>query len=164
MTRDYGLSFISNGALLAHMKETIDTSNINEMANLHLGLAPYINRDFYIESKNVNLINKTSKLFITIVQKCSDLTPTNARSIFMSMQNQILLDREAVCYLVEKMAPCEQEILWEIKANDEYFSHPNIRRISLNKYYFLLTGISNAYNQLNKILPTIIHDARTTCV
>ncbi|MBL4900306.1 MAG: Eco47II family restriction endonuclease [Colwellia sp.] len=163
MTKDYELSFISNGALLAHVKGTIDTSNINEMANLHLGIAPYINQDFYIENKNVNIINRTRKLFITIVPKCSDLTSTNARSIFMTMQNKILLDRETDCYLVEKMAPCEQETLWEIKVNDECFSHPNIKRISLNKYYFLLTGISNAYNQLNKILPTIIHNAITTC-
>lgn len=162
MIRDYRLSFISNDALLAHVKETINTSNINEMANFHLGIAPYINRDFYIGNKNVNIINKKRKLFMTVVPKCHDLTYTDARSIFMIMQNKILLDRETVCYLVEKMAPCEQEILWEIKVDDEYFSHPNIRRISLTKYYFLLTGISNAFNQLNKILPTITHDAITT--
>ncbi len=74
------------------------------------------------------------------------------------MQNKILRDDEATCYLVEVIARNSQDIPWTISLDGEQVSNKNIRRISIDKFYTMITGENEAFKSLCEVLPKVIDD------
>ena len=74
------------------------------------------------------------------------------------MQNKILNTPTATCMLVEVIAKDSQDILWKISLDGEGISHPQIRRVSIDKFYELVTGEKEAFKQLVETLPKVMDD------
>jgi len=74
------------------------------------------------------------------------------------MQNKILEDDSAVCLLVEVIAKKSQDMKWIISLDGKQLSHKNIRRISIDKFYELVTGDKNAFSRLCSVLPSVVSD------
>lgn len=75
------------------------------------------------------------------------------------MQNQLLKDDDCACFLVEAIAPHSQNIKWETTVDKVKVSHKLIRRVSVDEFYYLVTGQKDAFYQMCMALPKIIQKA-----
>ena len=65
------------------------------------------------------------------------------------MINKLADDPNGVCYLVEVIATRSQNIVWSKNGNiDE-----RIRRVSIDQFYYEVTGVEDAFKQLCDKLP-----------
>jgi hypothetical protein len=60
--------------------------------------------------------------------------------------------------LVEVIATKSQNVKWIISLDGERESHENIRRVSIDQFYALVTGEPTAFKQLCEKLPSVIED------
>ena len=74
------------------------------------------------------------------------------------MQDTILINSKATCALVEVIAKNSQDTIWNISLNGEPFSNDNIRRVSIDKFYTMVTGQDTAFKELCEVLPQVIED------
>jgi len=59
---------------------------------------------------------------------------------------------------VEVIAKNSQNIPWKISINTQQFNHESIRRVSIDKFYSLVTGDVLAFSKLCDILPKVLDD------
>jgi hypothetical protein len=60
--------------------------------------------------------------------------------------------------LVEVIAKRSQNIIWKVSLGGETVSNERIRRVSIDKFYELVTGCRVAFKKLCEKLPLIIQD------
>ncbi|MBY0378847.1 MAG: Eco47II family restriction endonuclease, partial [Burkholderiales bacterium] len=65
----------------------------------------------------------------------------------------------STCMLVEIIATKSQDIEWKISLDGERISREKIRRVSIDKFYEIVTGDSNAFKNLCQTLPLVIADS-----
>lgn len=80
---------------------------------------------------------------------------------YIKMQSQLLDDDDCACFLVEAIAQKSQNIKWETTVDQKRVSHRRIRRVSLDRFYALVTGEQDAFYQMCMILPEVISDVVT---
>ena len=199
----YGLEFIADDDLFAHVKETveqyrfkinlkefnhnlvdpikltfdakiygktieeiietevirqIDKSNTNHIGYFHQNIFRYQGNGWNVPEKGYDVINPERKIFVEMKNKHNTMNSSSAQKTYMKMQNKILRDDEAVCYLVEVIAKKSQDIVWNISLDGEPIANKRIRRISIDKFYELVTGLPTAFYDLCEILPQVIED------
>ena len=81
---------------------------------------------------------------------------------YIKMQNQLLQDDDCACYLVEAIAKRSQDIKWETTVDKRKVSHRRIRRVSLDRFYALVTGQEDAFYQMCMVLPGVIESVVNT--
>lgn len=72
------------------------------------------------------------------------------------MQHQLLEDDDCACFLVEAIAKRSQNIAWSTTVDKKKVSHKRIRRVSIDKFYAMVTGEADAFYQVCMVLPEII--------
>ena len=90
--------------------------------------------------------------------KHNTMNSAASQKTYMKMQDKILRNDEAICYLVEVIAKNSQDIIWKVSLDSEQLSNKRIRRISIDQFYQLVTGIENAFKELCQTLPIVIDD------
>jgi hypothetical protein len=60
--------------------------------------------------------------------------------------------------LVELKAMVSQNISWPMRLDGASIANTNIRQISIDQFYKLVTGNSQAFKQLKKVIPHVIED------
>ena len=85
-----------------------------------------------------------------------------AGKTFIKMQSQLLKDDDCACFLVEAIAKKSQNIKWETSVDNQKVGHKLIRRVSMDKFYALVTGQDDAFYQICMVLPedTVIDELR----
>ena len=74
------------------------------------------------------------------------------------MQNTLLSTPDATCMLVEVIARNSQNVVWNVSLDGSPVSNENIRRVSIDKFYELVTGERTAFKELCEQLPKVIED------
>ena len=87
------------------------------------------------------------------------MNSASAGKTFIKMQNQLLTDDDCACFLVEAIAQHSQNIKWETTVDKHKVGHKLIRRVSLDKFYALVTGQEDAFYQMCMVLPDVIQKA-----
>jgi len=90
--------------------------------------------------------------------KHNTMNSSSSQKTFMRMQSKLLEDRENRCYLVEVIAKNSQNIMWKVSLDGETTSNENIRRVSIDKFYEIVTGEKEAFKQLVETLPKVMDD------
>ena len=88
--------------------------------------------------------------------KHNTMNSSAAGKTYIKMQNQLLQDDDCACYLVEAIAKASQDIKWETTVDKRKVSHRLIRRVSLDRFYALVTGQEDAFYQMCMVLPEVI--------
>ena len=78
------------------------------------------------------------------------------------MQNAILKESSATCMLVEVIATASHDKEWVYNLDKQRVSNKNIRRVSIDRFYSLVTGDKTAFQRLCEELPKVIDDVITT--
>ena len=101
-------------------------------------------------------------LFLSVTCRLADkqsFTYLSYGKTFIKMQNQLLNDDDCACFLVEAIAQRSQNIKWETTVDKRKVGHKLIRRVSLDRFYALVTGQDDAFYQMCMVLPDIIQKA-----
>ena len=144
-----------------------DKSNSNDIGYFHQNIFKYIKGctvpqngwDVIYSHKNGISIpdgSVVNKIYVEMKNKHNTMNSSSAAKTYIKMQNQVLQDDDSACYLVEAIAKKSQNIKWTATVDRQKVSHKLIRRVSMDQFYYLVTGEEEAFYQLCIVLPEII--------
>lgn len=148
-----------------------DKSNNNDIGYFHQRIFSYIKNChvpengteggwdvIYRNSDGIQLPDGSvvHTVYVEMKNKHNTMNSASAGKTFIKMQNQLLKDDDCACFLVEAIAKTSQNIKWETTVDGTKVSHKLIRRVSLDKFYALVTGQENAFYQICMALPEVI--------
>ena len=136
----------------------IDKSNSNHIGYFHQNIFKYINSEWEVPKEGFDIINKRAKIYVELKNKHNTMNSSSAQKTYITMQNQILKDADITCMLVEVIAKKSQNIPWKITINKQQYSHANIKRVSIDKFYEIVTGDKNSFKKLVETLPKVLDD------
>lgn len=140
----------------------IDKSNTNHIGYFHQNIFKYLDDSWSVPVEGYDIINEKKKIFIEMKNKHNTMNSSSSQKTYMRMQNTILRDPTAICYLVEVIAKNSQDIPWVCSLDKVSMKDERIRRMSIDKFYGLVTWNSLAFKQLCQILPKVIEDVVAT--
>jgi len=142
----------------------IDKSNSNHIGYFQQNIFKYLyhkdnqKTNWVVPEKGFDIVNEVDKIYVEMKNKHNTMNSSSSQKTFMRMQNQLLNDRESQCYLVEVIAKNSQNLAWKVSLDGIFTSHENIRRVSIDKFYEIVTGEKEAFKQLVEILPRVMDD------
>ncbi|MEG1954300.1 MAG: Eco47II family restriction endonuclease [Hydrogenoanaerobacterium sp.] len=154
-----------------------DKSNNNDIGYFHQRMFQYIKncrvpdngKDggwdvIYADENGIDIPDgdKVHTVYVEMKNKHNTMNSASAGKTFIKMQNQLLKDDDCACFLVEAIAQRSQNIKWETTVDKQRVGHKLIRRVSIDRFYALVTGQEDAFHQICMALPTVIQEAVDT--
>ncbi len=151
-----------------------DKSNNNDIGYFHQRIFQYIKNChvppngeeggwdvIYQDEHGIKLPddNVVKTIYVEMKNKHNTMNSASAGKTFIKMQNQLLKDDDCACFLVEAIAQRSQNIKWETTVDKVKVGHRLIRRVSIDKFYSLVTGQDDAFYQMCMVLPKVIQSA-----
>lgn len=142
----------------------MDKSNSNNIGYFQQNIFKYIfhkdskERNWSVPKQGFDIVNEVDKIYVEMKNKHNTMNSSSSQKTFMRMQSKLLEDRANRCYLVEVIAKNSQNIAWKVSLDGESTYHENIRRVSIDKFYEMVTGEKEAFKQLVEALPKVIDD------
>lgn len=148
-----------------------DKSNNNDIGYFHQRIFQYIKNCrvpsngeeggwdvIYQDDNGINLPdgNTVKTVYVEMKNKHNTMNSASAGKTFIKMQNQLLKDDDCACFLVEAIAQRSQNIKWETTVDGVKVGHKLIRRVSMDRFYALVTGQEDAFYQMCMVLPEVI--------
>ncbi|MBE5980648.1 MAG: Eco47II family restriction endonuclease [Paenibacillaceae bacterium] len=148
-----------------------DKGNNNDIGYFHQGIFQYIPNChvpqngkeggwdvIYTNPNGIVLPDKNivHKIYVEMKNKHNTMNSASAGKTYIKMQHQLLSDDDCACFLVEAIAQRSQNIKWETTVDGKKVSHRNIRRVSIDQFYELVTGEKDSFYQLCMVLPETI--------
>lgn len=148
-----------------------DKSNNNSIGYFHQKIFQYIAGCtmprsgwdvIFKKPSGVSLDGDTvSTIYVEMKNKHNTMNSAASTKTYMKMQAQLLNDDDCACLLVEVIAKRSQNIPWTISLDGQRQRHRRIRRVSIDKFYELVTGEEDAFYRLCMELPNTIKQAVT---
>ena len=142
----------------------MDKSNSNHIGYFQQNIFKYLyhkekkKSSWYVPQKGFDIVNDTDKIYVEMKNKHNTMNSSSSQKTYTRMQNKILNTPNATCMLVEVIAKNSQNIPWQVSLDGEPMSHVQIRRVSIDKFYELVTGEKEAFKQLVEALPNVMDD------
>lgn len=136
----------------------IDKSNANQIGFFHQNIFRYVNRGWEVPSHGFDVQNAKRHIFCEIKNKHNTMNSSSAQKTYIRMQERLLSDDRAVCYLVEVIARGSTDAPWKISVDGHFFNHDRIRRISIDRFYAMVFDDRLAFFRLCQVLPLILDD------
>lgn len=152
----YGKSF--EDIIEAECIRQVDKSNTNHIGYFHQNLFKLVGNGWEVPEKGFDIVNKQRKIYVEMKNKHNTMNASSAQATYMGMQQQLLREPDANCYLVEVIAKHSQNMVWEGSFRGIYLSDERIRRISIDKFYEIVFDDKFAFYKLCKALPLILDD------
>ena len=140
----------------------MDKSNTNHIGYFHQNIFKYIGAGWEVPKQGFDLVNEQEKIYVEMKNKHNTMNSSSAQKTYIAMQNKILKGADITCMLVEVIAKQSQNTPWKISINGEQYVHENIRRVSMDKFYEIVTGYATAFRELCEVLPTVLDDVIET--
>lgn len=134
-----------------------DKSNTNAIGYFHQNMFKYI-KSCSVPTQGWDVIFQASKhkVYVEMKNKHNTMNSSSSQKTYIQMQDQIMQTPNDYCYLVEVIAPVSRDIPWGCSVNGRHVEHQHIRRVSIDRFYREVTGISDAFYQICQQLPETI--------
>ena len=106
--------------------------------------------------------NSVGKIYVEVKNKHNTMNAASSTSTYEKMTRQIFNDDDSACFLVEIIAKKSQNIVWEPRVRGKKTSNRRIRRVSIDKFYEIVTGEEDAFYRLCMKLPATIEKVLAT--
>ena len=136
----------------------MDKSNTNHIGYFHQNIFKYMNSAWVVPKEGFDLINEENKIYVEIKNKHNTMNSSSSQKTYIKMQGVLLQNAENRCFLVEVIAKNSQNTPWKISLDGHSHEHEYIRRISIDKFYALVTGELHAFKDLCEVLPIVLDD------
>jgi len=138
-----------------------DKSNNNSIGYFHQDIFKYI-KACEVPKSGWDIIFKGEKnsYFIELKNKHNTMNSSSSQKTFMKMQNHLLNSKNPndICALVEVIAKKPANEPWIISFDrQKQASNERLRRISIDKFYALITGDNLSFKKLCEQLPKTIN-------
>ncbi len=134
-----------------------DKSNTNSIGYFHQNIFRYItNCEVPKKGWDVIFTGKNQRIYVEMKNKHNTMNAASAQKTYIQMQNQIIKTPDDYCFLVEAIAPVSRNIPWGCSVNGVHCESNHIRRVSMDKFYAIVTGIDDAFYQMCMQLPETI--------
>lgn len=140
----------------------IDKSNNNTIGYFHQNIFKYIGDGWSVPKEGFDVENKTENIFVEMKNKHNTMNSSSSQRTYIKMQHKLNTNPQAQCFLVEVIAKTSQNIPWVISIDKEQIVNERIRRISIDKFYEIVTGDKFAFRDLCKALPVVMDDVLKT--
>lgn len=137
-----------------------DKTNSNAIGYFHQNIFKYI-KNCEVPKAGFDVIftrQNGNKIYVEMKNKHNTMNSSSSQKTFMKMQDMLVKDNNSECFLVEAIAKESQNIIWNISLDGYKIENPKIRRVSLDKFYEIVTGEKDAFYQLCMQLPGIIDE------
>lgn len=142
----------------AEIIRQVDKSNTNHIGYFHQNIFKYINSDWEVPLSGYDIINKRLNIYVEMKNKHNTMNSSSSQKTYMRMQNTIIKNPKAKCMLVEVIAKNSQDTVWSTTLDGSPVFDKRIRRISIDKFYEIVTGQKYAFKELCEKLPIVIDD------
>ncbi|WP_242631680.1 Eco47II family restriction endonuclease [Sedimentibacter sp. zth1] len=135
-----------------------DKSNNNSIGYFHQNIFKYIN-NCTVPKQGWDVIVKIPNepiIYVEMKNKHNTMNSSSAQKTYLQMQNQILHSPNDICYLVEVISKCSRNISWGCSVNHNHLEDERIRKVSIDKFYEIVTGDKDAFCKLCMQLPKTI--------
>jgi hypothetical protein len=142
----------------------MDKSNSNNIGYFQQNIFKYIKKkntqetNWSVPKQGFDIINNIDKIYVEMKNKHNTMNSSSSSATYMKMQDKLLKDSEATCMLVEVIAKDSQNIKWAVSLKGNPMSNDRIRRVSIDKFYEIVTGEKEAFKQLVEALPKVMDD------
>jgi len=142
----------------------MDKSNSNNIGYFQQNIFKYIHHKdtkvtkWHVPNKGFDIVNEVDEIYVEMKNKHNTMNSSSSQKTYTRMQNKILNTPIATCMLVEVIAKNSQDIPWQVSLDGQPMSHNQIRRVSIDKFYELVTGEKEAFKQLVESLPKVMDD------
>lgn len=137
----------------------LDKSNSNLIGYFHQNIFNYIGDGWNVPAQGYDVECSSEKIFVEMKNKHNTMNSSSGAKTYMRMLNTLLSDNEATCMLVEVIATKSQNIPWVITLDGQkQNANQRIRRVSIDKFYEIVTGDKLAFMKLCKVIPKVIED------
>ncbi|MEA1953870.1 MAG: Eco47II family restriction endonuclease [Campylobacterota bacterium] len=152
----YGKSF--REIIESEIIRQMDKSNTNHIGYFHQNIFKYIDSDWIVPEQGFDLINDKQNIYVEMKNKHNTMNSSSAQKTYIKMQGKLLDSSECRCMLVEVIAKNSQNIPWKISIDGVSREHQYIRRVSIDKFYEIVTGKCDAFKVLCQVLPRVLDD------
>ncbi len=137
----------------------LDKSNTNLIGYFHQNIFNYFSEDWVVPEKGYDIENHKEQIYVEMKNKHNTMNSSSSAKTYMRFQHTLISNPKAKCLLVEVIATKSQNTPWVITL-DGVKQKPleAIRRVSIDKFYELVTGDAFAFRQLCEVLPRVIKD------
>ncbi len=137
-----------------------DKTNSNAIGYFHQNMFKYIkNCEVPREGFDVIFTKESGKkIYVEMKNKHNTMNSSSSQKTYMRMLNKIASDDKAECYLVEVIAKNSQNIIWRVSVDGERVENDRIRRVSIDKFYNIVTGDEEAFFKICMVLPELIDE------
>ena len=142
----------------------LDKSNTNHIGYFHQNIFKYLGNGWRVPETGFDVVNDEQKIYVEMKNKHNTMNSSSSQKNYMRMQSVLIKDSAATCMLVEVIATKSQNAKWIVSLDGERVENENIRRVSIDQFYALVTGEQTAFKQLCEKLPTVIEDVIATIV
>lgn len=99
---------------------------------------------------------KVHRIYVEMKNKHNTMNSSAASKTYIKMQHRLLEDDDCACFLVEAIAKRSQDIPWSTTVDGKKVSHKRIRRVSIDKFYEIVTGDKDAFYKICMALPGVV--------
>ena len=136
----------------------MDKSNTNHIGYFHQNIFKYIDPQWHVPKQGFDLVNEEKKIFVEMKNKHNTMNSASSQKTYMKMQAMLLQDAQNRCLLVEVIAKKSQNVPWQISLDGVTHRHEYIRRVSMDRFYEIVTGNTEAFKLLCEALPKVLDD------
>jgi Eco47II restriction endonuclease len=136
----------------------IDKSNTNHIGYFHQNIFRYLGKGWEIPAKGYDIVNADLMYFVEMKNKHNTMNSSSAQKTYMRMLHTVANNPSAQCLLVEVISKKSQDTIWKVSLDGESVSNERIRRMSIDRFYDLVTGDPVAFKKLCEKIPLIIQD------
>lgn len=141
----------------------LDKTNSNLIGYFHQNIFEYFSDNWNVPKEGYDIENPKEKIYVEMKNKHNTMNSSSSAKTYMRFQNTIISEPKAQCFLVEIIAKHSQNIPWVVTLDKiKQPARENIRRISIDKFYEIVTGDKFAFQKLCEILPKVIRDVVNT--
>lgn len=102
--------------------------------------------------------DKVKTVYVEMKNKHNTMNSASSGKTYIKMQGQLLSDDDCACCLVEVIAKKSQNIAWAVSVDETRQKHKRIRRVSMDEFYYMVTGQHDAFYKMCIVLPSVIED------
>lgn len=136
----------------------LDKSNNNHIGYFHQNIFRYIGQDWIVPATGFDVENHQRHIFVEMKNKHNTMNSSSSQKTYMRMQSKLLENPQAQCLLVEVVATASQNMSWAVRLDGLSIRNESIRRVSIDKFYEIVTGNQFAFKELCAVLPQVIAD------
>jgi len=136
----------------------IDKSNTNHIGYFHQNIFKYIDSAWEVPNQGFDLINHDAHISVEMKNKHNTMNSASSQKTYIKMQSMLIKNAKNRCLLVEIIAKQSQDVPWKISLDSIAYEHEFIRRVSIDKFYEMVTGNAEAFKNLCEVLPSVLDD------